>query len=112
MLKIKADIDLDTVIGEIAGTTDFISSAGKQTLIKAAKEQMEKDIMSMYFIARDQYNADVFGFGRRIEMKMPAVWNQIKEHWDEFFAELELDVNINIEINGSATTRTPLKVGE
>jgi spore germination protein KC len=112
VLKIKADIDLDVVIGEIAGTTDFMSNTGKQTLIKVAKEQMKKDIMTMYFIVRDQYNADVFGFGRRIEMKMPAVWNQIKDHWDEFFAELELDVNVNIEINGSATTRTPLKVGE
>ena len=112
VLKMKADIDIDVSIGEIAGTTDFISSAGQQKLKKAAKEQMEKDIKIMYSIARDQYNADVFGFGRRIEMKMPEVWNQIKDQWDEYFAELELDVNVNINIRGSATTKTPLRAGE
>ena len=65
-------------------------------------------------MVRDKYNADVFGFGRRVEMKMPNVWNQIKNEWDEFFAELEIDVNVNVKvkIRGSATTRVPLKVGE
>lgn len=112
VLKMKVDIDLDVSIGEISGTTDFISSAGKQKLIKAAKEKIEKDINNMYAIVRDKYNADVFGFGRRIEMKMPDVWNQIKDDWDKFFAELELDVNINVKIRGSANARLPLKVGK
>jgi spore germination protein KC len=112
ILKMKVDIEMDVSIGEIAGTTDFISKSGQEKLKKAAEEQIEKDIKKMYSIARDQYNADVFGFGRRVEMKMPEVWSQIKNNWDELFAELELDVNVNVAIRGSATTRTPLKIGE
>jgi spore germination protein KC len=112
ILKMKAEIDLDVSIGEMMGSTDFISGAGKQKLTKAAKAQIEKEINKMYTMARDEYNADVFGFGRRIEMKMPVVWNQIKGDWDEFFADLELDLNVNISIRGSATTRVPLKAGE
>jgi spore germination protein KC len=112
ILKMKAEIDLEVSIGEIMGSTDFISSAGKQKLTKAAEVQIEKEINNMYIMLRDKYHADVFGFGRRIEMKMPAVWNQIKGDWDEFFAELECDVNVDISIRGSATTRIPLKSGE
>lgn len=112
ILKMKAEIDLDVGIGEIMGSTDFISSVGKQKLTKAAEVQIEKEINNMYTKLRDKYDADVFGFGRRIEMKMPVVWNQIKGDWDEFFAELELDLNVNISIKGSATTRIPLKTGE
>lgn len=112
ILKMKAEIDLDVSIGEIMGSTDFISSVGKQKLTKAAEVQIEKEINNMYTMLRDKYDADVFGFGRRIEMEMPVVWNQIKGDWDEFFAELELDLNVHIDIRGSATTRVPLKTGE
>jgi spore germination protein KC len=112
ILKMKAEIDLEVSIGEIMGSTDFISSAGKQKLTKAAEVQIEKEINNMYTMLRDKYDADVFGFGRRIEMKMPAVWSQIKGDWDEFFAELECDVNVDISIKRSATTRVPLKARE
>ena len=112
VLKMKVEIELDVGIGEIMGSTDFISSAGKQKLIKAAEEQIEEDIKKIYTMVRDKYNVDVFGFGRHVEMKMPRVWNQIKGDWDEFFVELELDVAVNVKIRGSATTRIPLKAGE
>jgi spore germination protein KC len=112
VLKMKVEINLDVGIGEITGSTDFISSAGKQKLMEAAQKQIEEDIKKVYTMIRDKYNADVFGFGRRIEMKMPDVWSQIKNDWDKFFAELEIDVNVNVKIRGSATTRVPLKVGE
>jgi spore germination protein KC len=112
VLKMKAEIELDVSIGEILGSTDFISSSGKQKLAKASEKQIEEEIKKMYTIVRDQYNADVFGFGRRVEMKMPDVWSQIKNDWDEFFAELELDIKVNVKIRGSATTRIPLSVGE
>ena len=112
VLKMKVEIDLDVGIGEIMGSTDFISSPGNQKLVKAAEDKIEKDIKKVYTIVRDKYNADIFGFGRRVEMKMPRVWNQIKDDWDNFFVELEIDVDVNVKIRGSATIRIPLKVGE
>ena len=112
VLKMKVEVDLDAGIGEIMGSADYISSPGKQKLIKVAEEQIEKNIEKVYTLVRDKYNADVFGFGRRIEMKMPAAWNQIKGEWDDFFADLEIEVAVNLKIRGSATTRIPLKVGE
>lgn len=112
ILKIKAEVIIDVSIGEIMGSTDFISSSGKQKIKEAAEKDVEEKIKKMYTMIRDKYNADVFGFGRRIEMKMPNAWKQIKEDWDNFFAELEIDLNVNVNIKGSATTRVPLKVGE
>jgi spore germination protein KC len=112
VLKIKVEIDLDVGIAEIMGSTDFIKSPGKQKLIKAAEDKVEGDIKKVYTMIRDKYKADVFGFGRRIEMKMPGIWKQIKQDWDKFYAELEIDVDVNVKIRGSATTRIPLKVGE
>ena len=112
VLKMKVEVDLDTGIGEIMGSTDYISSPGKEKLIKDAEEQIEKDIKKVYTQVRDKYNTDIFGFGRRVEMKMPSAWNQIKSEWDDFFTDLEIEVTVNLKIRGSASTRTPLKAGE
>jgi len=111
-LKMKVDIDLVVNIAEIEGPTDFISSSGQQKLKEIAEKQLEKDIMDMYTKVRDEHKSDIFGFGRRIDMKLPQVWSQIKDNWREYYSELELEVNANIKIRGSATTRTPLKEGE
>jgi spore germination protein KC len=112
VLKMKVEVDVDVSIGEIMGTSDFISSPGRQKLKAFAEKHVEKDINTMYTLVRDNYNADVFGFGRNIEMKMPDVWKQIKDDWDNFYAELELELNVKVNIRGSATTRVPLKAGK
>lgn len=112
ILKMKVEVDLDVAIGEIMGATDFVSSPGNQKLIKAAEDQIKENIKRVYIIIRDQYNSDVFGFGRRVDMKMPSVWKEIEDEWDDYFVELEIDVIVNVNIKGSATTRVPLKVGE
>jgi spore germination protein KC len=112
VLKMKVEVDVDVSIGEIMGTSDFISSPGRQKLKAFAEKHVEEDINTMYTLVRDKYNADVFGFGRNIEMKMPDVWKQIKDDWDNFYAELELELNVKVNIRGSATTRVPLKVGK
>jgi spore germination protein KC len=112
VLKIEVEVDLEAGIGEIMGSTDFISEPGEQKLIKAAENQLEGELKKTYVLIRDKYQADVFGFGRRVEMKMPDIWNQIKEEWEKYFIELEMDVKVNLEIRGSATTRIPLKSGD
>lgn len=111
VLKMKVEVVIKVNIAEITGSTDFITSSGEKKLISAAEKQLEEEIKATYMTVRDDYKADIFGFGRRIEMKMPDVWNQIKENWDEYFAELELEISVKLDIRGSATTRTPIEVG-
>jgi spore germination protein KC len=112
VLRMKADVKLTVNIAEAEGSSDIFKGAGLQKLKKNTEEQLEKKTMEMYTNVRDTYDADVFGFGRQINIQMPEVWNQIKDNWDEYFAEMELDINVNLNIRGSATTKTPLKEGE
>jgi spore germination protein KC len=112
VLKIKVETELDVNIGAILGETDFINSPGRQKLAKAAEDHIKKQIDNAYIKLRDEYKADIFGFGRRVEMKLPDIWNQIKKDWDKFFAELEVDVKVTVNIKGSGATRMPIKIGE
>lgn len=111
-LKMKVEIELDASIGEILGHGDYINGEGKKRFVEFAQKYIKKQIEETYITARDQYESDIFGFGRRFEMKLPQVWNQIKDEWEQWYAELELDVTVKLKIRGSATTRTPLRPGE
>lgn len=108
----KADIQLDVSVGELMGTIDLLQGAGKEKLRKSAEKMLEEQIQAAYTMVRDQYGTDVFGFGRVIDMKQPKAWAQIKDQWDDWFKRTELDVSVHLKVRGSATTRTPLKVGE
>lgn len=108
----KADIEMSVNIGEINGSTDFMTEEGVKKLKEASEKQIKTEIESMFEKVRDQYDSDVFGFGRKIDMKMPQIWNQIKNDWDDMFSEVQLEVNVEVNIRGSATMKTPLKVGD
>ncbi|MDF2519532.1 MAG: germination protein Ger(X)C family [Clostridia bacterium] len=112
VLKMKADIRIDVFIVEISGGVNVIENPGREILIKKATESIKADIMSTYKKVQDEYKADIFGFGREIDMHMPYVWNEIKNDWDERFQETELVLNADIRVNGTATTRLPLPKGE
>lgn len=111
-LKMKVKIELETGIAEQLGTTDFYNSAALAKLSKAAEKEIENQIKATYKLTQEKYNADIFGFGRRIDIKLPYVWNEIKNDWDKTFADLELEVDVKLDIRGTAITKTPLKVGE
>jgi spore germination protein KC len=111
-IKMKVDIDLDVSLGEIIGSMDFTKEPEKSRLIASAKKKIEDKIEQTFYKVRDEYDADIFGFGRRIDMKQPQVWNQIKDEWDDLYKGLELEVKVNLKIRGSAATRMPLSTGE
>ncbi len=112
IFTIKANVEMTVNIGEINGSTNFMSEDGVKKLKAAAEKQIETEIEATFEKVRDKYDSDIFGFGRKVDMKMPYVWNQIKNDWDEMFSEVQLEVNVDVNIRGSATIKTPLKVGD
>jgi spore germination protein KC len=107
----KADVNMTVNIGEIKGVTNFMTEEGAAKLKAAAEKQIHDQIQSSFEKVRDQYDSDVFGFGRKLDMYMPSVWNQIKNQWEQLFSEVQLEVKVDVNIRGSASTQTPLKVG-
>lgn len=61
---------------------------------------------------QEDFKVDIFGFGKKLEMYHPNVWKSIKEDWKELFSGIQVSVNVELEIRGSATTRKPIMTGE
>ncbi len=109
---IKINILTDVNIGEIMGHEDFIGEKGRKLLEKDAEAQIKKDIEGVIEKAQKEYKSDFLGFGENIKRSMPSVWRSIEKEWNDIFLDIEVSVEVDIRINGSATTSKPLKVGE
>ncbi|MEJ8553651.1 Ger(x)C family spore germination protein [Tepidibacter sp. Z1-5] len=106
------DSKLDVGISEIIGSEDLISEPGRNKLKVEAEETVKKEMLKTIKRAQKDYNSDIFGFGNAIYRKMPNEWKKIKDDWDEIFEHLKVDINVEVNIKGSALTSKPIKVGD
>ncbi|MFT9494390.1 Ger(x)C family spore germination protein [Anaerosolibacter sp.] len=111
-LMMKIDVKIDVNIAEITGTEDFISEKGRKILQKEAEGMIEAQIESTFNRVQKQWGSDVFDFGGVVQREMPDYWRGNKDDWDEHFANLKTEVNVALNIRGSALTSKPIKVGE
>lgn len=110
-LIMNISVKTDVGIAEIMGTKDLISEEGRASLKKDAEKQIKMQLEKLIEKAQKEYNADIFGFGDTIKRGMPGVWKSIEKEWDKFFSDIKCEVDVKVNIRGSGTTRTPLKVG-
>lgn len=67
------------------------------------EEEVDKQVNQLLQKLQKEYRADVLGFGEQIRIKHPRLWEKVKNHWDDIFAESRIthEVHINIEGYGS-----------
>ncbi|WFD08995.1 Ger(x)C family spore germination protein [Tepidibacter hydrothermalis] len=111
-IVMKIDSKLDVGIGEIVGKADLISEPGRDKLKLQAEETVKKELLKTIKRVQKDYDSDIFGFGNVIYRKKPEEWKKIKNDWDQIFAHLNVDVNVEVNIKGSALTSKPIKVGD
>lgn len=64
------------------------------------KAQIEKEMMQSIKKAQE-FNTDVFGFNEIVNNEYPKVFKELKEHWDEVFSALEVELIIEVNISGT-----------
>ncbi len=45
-----------------------------------------------------QYNIDVFQLNRRVRTQKPAYWEEVKDHWDDIFPNLKINIKAEVKI--------------
>jgi spore germination protein KC len=76
---------------------------------KENKKRIEEEIDMVVKKAQQDFQADIFGFGRALSKEYPDVWNKVKENWDERFVDVSYTVNANVEITSSVLLQGPLE---
>lgn len=110
---VRVTITVNSVVGaaEVYGFADMTPPELLQHLEYLAQEEIKNRITECYMVARSM-NADIFGFGTMVYKQYPKQWNEMKERWNEVFADIELNVEATVNIPGTGQIVQSLEMEE
>lgn len=99
--KIHADqwsilVDVYTE-GTVIQNTTGLSVADPQSLKKmekAYKNDIKNRIEGVINVLQEDFKADIAGFGTQFHRHFPKQWKQVKNHWEEKFSEVQVNVQV------------------
>lgn len=111
-IVMKIDVESDYGIGEISGEMNVIEKNSRKILQRDIENHIKNQIKKVITKTQKEYESDIFGFGMKIKDKMPDKWREIEPYWEEVYKNLETEINVSVNIRGSALTSEPIKVEE
>ncbi|CAG7655932.1 Ger(x)C family spore germination protein [Paenibacillus allorhizosphaerae] len=76
-------------------------------LERIAEKKVKQFIVHTIRKAQTKWHADIFGFGEAIHRAEPKAWKKIENRWDSVFAELPVNVNVDVKIRRLGTVSDP-----
>lgn len=83
--------------------------------LKAAERAYQKDIenrIEMAFLHIQHKKSDILGLGKDFYRKYPKQFNKVDNHWDEIFAEMEVEVDVVAHIRRQGYINKPAGLSE
>src|SRR5690625_662775 len=105
--EIKLDIRAEANIGETDCSIDLTNPFEIKKLEQKIEKRITQIIEETIHKVQDEYKTDIFGFGETIYRSHPKVWKKVKKDWEENFANLNVEVNVNVSIKQLGTIGNP-----
>lgn len=110
-LEITVKIKEEGNLGSQMCACDLTELATWQTLEDLQAKAIEKEIRAALQKARE-LNVDIFGFGRMVHKKLPHLWAELADHWEEIFPELKVNIIIETKLRKTGLITKPVSAGE
>lgn len=112
--KITMEIttNTDVAIAENGGKKNYIEEPARTELKNDSEEMLENNIKALVKKVQEQYDSDVFGFGRSVKLAMPDMWKQLEPKWEQIYKNIDVEVHSTINIKNSAFQSKSVKVGD
>lgn len=97
--RILFDISVKTrtAIDEVTGSVEFSNPDVLDEIKKLSESQLKGRLLDVIDRAR-QLRADIFGFGQKLYENNPEKWNEISGNYDSEFANIQVNLSVEIEI--------------
>ncbi len=109
--EIELDIRAEANIGETDCSIDLTKPSEIKKLERKIENRITQIIEGTIHKVQDEYQTDIFGFGETIYRSHPKVWKKNKDDWEEKFANLNVEVAVNVNIKQLGTIGNPLNEG-
>lgn len=60
-------------------------------------DQIEGEMKQAIHKAQN-FQADIFGWGRLLQIEYPHIWSQVKQDWPEIFSAMKVDIQVDFEL--------------
>ncbi|MFF2456177.1 Ger(x)C family spore germination protein [Peribacillus simplex] len=111
--KWKLLVKVNTEGAVIQNGTNLNLSSPK--MLKAAERAYQKDIedrIEMAFLHTQDKKADILGLGKDFYRKYPKQFNKVENHWDDIFAEMEVEIDVAAHIRRQGYINKPAGLSE
>ncbi|MCL1695100.1 Ger(x)C family spore germination protein [Lysinibacillus sp. BPa_S21] len=71
---------------------------------KATEKEVERLVKNVLDKIQHEYQTDVSGFGTRLRIEYPKVWEKVKKDWDQIFSGVPIQCEVNITIKDYGTS--------
>lgn len=105
--EVAFEVEIETsgrIMEEWTPSELVINEAFTKQTEAAVKEEIEKLIQSTLAKLQNKYKTDVVGFGQRLHIQHPRVWERLKKDWDEQFSQTPITVHIKPKITEYGAT--------
>lgn len=107
--EIELDVRIEANVGETSCSVDLASTSEINELERLFENEITKIIDKTIENVQKEYKIDIFGFGEEVYRSYPNVWKEISEDWEEHFAELDVQVKVNVNIKQLGTIGNSFK---
>ncbi|MEW9672529.1 Ger(x)C family spore germination protein [Ammoniphilus sp. 3BR4] len=107
--SIKIEIRTEGNISEVnCSNLNITKTEVLEELENNLEQEIKKDIEHVINISQKKMKSDIFGFGEVIHRSHLSYWEQVRDDWEKIFANLPVDINVDLKIRRIGTVSNPL----
>ncbi|MBO0999058.1 Ger(x)C family spore germination protein [Bacillus sp. SD075] len=105
--NISFDVNIEST-GRLSENWVDSGDSFKNEFLKNAEKSAEKEVKRLVGNVLEkmqkEYQVDIAGFGNRLRIENPKVWNKVKKDWDQTFSETPINYDVKLTINDYGTS--------
>ncbi|MGI6150343.1 MAG: Ger(x)C family spore germination protein [Christensenellales bacterium] len=110
-VAVKLSVSATLTINELYGYSEMNPVELIDHLIELSQHAIRQRIEDTFIIAQHM-RADIYRFGVMTHRRFPKEWRKMREHWDDVFAGIQLDVEVKATIPSTGKVIESLKMKE
>jgi spore germination protein KC len=105
-------IKMEVAIGENGSSVVFEEENNRIMLEQNVADQLRSNIVNLVKKVQNDYDSDIFGFGKTIKKELPNEWRKMSKDWDNLFKQVDVEVEAEVKIKNTGLNSRPIKVGD
>ncbi|QBP39882.1 Ger(x)C family spore germination protein [Paenisporosarcina antarctica] len=101
--EVDINIKIEGNVGEVLCQINLSEPETIDEVEKITEKEVEETVNQTVKTLQQQYETDIFGFGEAVHRSNPNEWKKLKEHWEEEFSNLTVNVKVDVKLGRTGT---------